>query len=192
MVQKYSTLPLEIEAIQLEESIDSIDEVLIFMGVSVDDQYRRTLIAATALRDGGLIIPTLEGEMKANFGDYIIKGVLGEYIQHNTAEDLVAREKIENTKLKTSVAITLSKPDTLKIDVSNERQLKAVYFKFDGIVEIKGSFRVSAYWDDVKEQIGSDHCALSPSNRGIIGSAFLLINEALVFDTYEHYFKIIN
>ena len=55
MVQKYSTLPLEIEAIQLEESIDSIDEVLIFMGVSIDDQYRRTLIAATALRDGGLI-----------------------------------------------------------------------------------------------------------------------------------------
>lgn len=79
MVQKYNTLPLEIEAIQLEESIDSIDEVLIFMGVSVDDQYRRTLIAATALRDGGLIISTLEGEMKANFGDYIIKGVLGEF-----------------------------------------------------------------------------------------------------------------
>lgn len=29
--------------------------------------------------DGGLIIPTLEGNMRANTGDYIIKGVNGEF-----------------------------------------------------------------------------------------------------------------
>ena len=29
--------------------------------------------------DAGLLIKTLEGEMRANFGDYVIRGVAGEF-----------------------------------------------------------------------------------------------------------------
>ena len=34
---------------------------------------------ATLLSDGTLIIPTLEGDMKASQGDWIIKGIKGEF-----------------------------------------------------------------------------------------------------------------
>src|ERR1051326_9106927 len=42
------------------------------------NERRQHLVEAHPL-GGGLIIPTLEGSMKANPGDYIIRGVKGEF-----------------------------------------------------------------------------------------------------------------
>ena len=85
MIKKYRKLPIEIEAIKLERNRDSIVESWKFMDgdthlgdvteileeeadeVLFNNQYK------------GLEIITLEGEMLAFWGDYIIKGVNGEF-----------------------------------------------------------------------------------------------------------------
>lgn len=64
-VNKYVKKPVEIEAIQL--SSDNQEEVHNFVGKSLTfNKY-------------GAVVHTLEGEMSCNFGDYIIKGVKGEF-----------------------------------------------------------------------------------------------------------------
>ena len=68
---KYRKKPVVIEACQFDGNIRSIDsfpisEVGKFKIGSENGQYY-------------LIIPTLEGDMKALSGDWIIKGVNGEY-----------------------------------------------------------------------------------------------------------------
>jgi hypothetical protein len=63
---KYRKKPVEIEAIQLTE--ENIDKVMEFCG----DEIIHHPIAGT-------FIKTLEGTMKADKGDYIIKGVKGEF-----------------------------------------------------------------------------------------------------------------
>lgn len=62
---KYKTKPCEIEAIQWTGN--NLDEIIDFVK---DDSW-------FWLKD--LYIHTLEGDMKANVGDYIIKGLRGEY-----------------------------------------------------------------------------------------------------------------
>lgn len=62
---KYIKRPVEVEAVQWNDK--NTEEVLIF-----------TNHAAT-FEDGEMKIPTLEGTMTANVGDYIIKGVKGEF-----------------------------------------------------------------------------------------------------------------
>lgn len=72
MIKKYIKKPVEIEAIQYlgdnSKEIEAFIDVplLIYNNVENDD-YK------------ALGIPTLEGIMKASIGDYIIKGVRGEY-----------------------------------------------------------------------------------------------------------------
>lgn len=65
-VGKYVKKALEIEALQWLGNEDEMAEFLgeLFCLVDVEDK---------------LLIDTLEGQMKANLGDYIIKGVEGEY-----------------------------------------------------------------------------------------------------------------
>ena len=64
-VNKYIKKPVEIEAIQL--SNDNKEEVHNFVGKSLTfNKY-------------GAVVKTLEGEMSCEFGDYIIKGVRGEF-----------------------------------------------------------------------------------------------------------------
>lgn len=63
----YRKKPVTIEAIQYTE--ENVQQVLNFAGSYlpyVND-------------NGQLIIPTLEGDMKAEVGDYIIEGVHGEF-----------------------------------------------------------------------------------------------------------------
>lgn len=60
---RYQTKPVEIEAVQYTG--DNLDEVLSFCG--------------HAHYDGEFYIPTLEGVMRAAPGDYIIKGLRGEF-----------------------------------------------------------------------------------------------------------------
>ena len=73
MITKYRKKPVIIEAIQFEDNSDRIIEIHEFMGgdtirVNYEDK-----------NNPYLKIETLEGIMKASVGDYIIKGVNGEF-----------------------------------------------------------------------------------------------------------------
>ena len=63
---RYRKKPIVIEAVRWEGSLPPI---MAFVSVefSIDDETR------------SLFIPTLEGEMRADIGDWIIKGVEGEF-----------------------------------------------------------------------------------------------------------------
>ena len=81
MIKKYVKKPVEIEAIQLKE--DNIIEVFDFLDGA---NYKETKsseeledFSQRMLKRGYIEIKTLEGMMKASFGDYIIKGVKGEF-----------------------------------------------------------------------------------------------------------------
>lgn len=70
---KYRKKPVIIEAVQFEDSSDRIIEIHEFMGgdtIRVDYEDKDNPY---------LKIETLEGTMKASVGDYIIKGVNGEF-----------------------------------------------------------------------------------------------------------------
>lgn len=63
---KYKKIPVVVEAIQYTGG--NYDEICDFIGEKLsDDIYKR------------LWIPTLEGYVKASVGDYIIKGIRGEF-----------------------------------------------------------------------------------------------------------------
>lgn len=61
---KYRKKPVVVEAIQF---IGNFDEIESFVGGDAE------------MRDGKLLVATLEGPLTASDGDYIIKGVKGEY-----------------------------------------------------------------------------------------------------------------
>ena len=77
---KYRKKPVEIEALQWTG--ENHRQMFNFLG-GEDDEY----MTASGINfyidfnkiDGGLIIKTLEGEHLATIGDYIIKGIKGEY-----------------------------------------------------------------------------------------------------------------
>lgn len=72
---KYKKKPIIVEAIQLLNDDYSIEEYLKFIYnvfITNDD-------IETVKNDKHIRIQTLEGDMKASFGDYIIKGVNGEF-----------------------------------------------------------------------------------------------------------------
>lgn len=65
MIKKYRKKPVVIEAIQwIGNNLSEIDN---FIGRTVDN------------KETTLVIHTLEGDMEASIGDYIIKGVKGEF-----------------------------------------------------------------------------------------------------------------
>lgn len=64
---KYRKKPVEIEAVQWTGS--NVDEIKEFVGKALDFGYI----------DGSFKIATLEGTMTASRGDFIIKGVQGEF-----------------------------------------------------------------------------------------------------------------
>ncbi|MBA9078309.1 hypothetical protein [Rufibacter quisquiliarum] len=84
---KFRKKPVVIEAVQLLNTPMSILEVERFIAQKEDightscrraedawDDYEKILE-----RQGGRVIKTLEGDMMASFGDWIIKGVNGEF-----------------------------------------------------------------------------------------------------------------
>jgi len=80
---KYRKKPAVIEAFQLKDADFVILQILEWINpkdkqLATDDGYRFR-VADKVQSDKGIIITTLEGDMKANFGDYIIKGVNGEF-----------------------------------------------------------------------------------------------------------------
>ena len=68
---KYRKKPVVIEAVQFTG--ENPAEIVAFAGSAAHDIYQ--------LGEGrcSLVIHTLEGEMKASAGDYIIKGINGEF-----------------------------------------------------------------------------------------------------------------
>lgn len=72
MVKKYRKLPVVIEAIEF--SRDNLAEVLEFTNNTAKYIAERCPNGKIQL-----IIPTLEGDHIANIGDYIIKGIHGEF-----------------------------------------------------------------------------------------------------------------
>ena len=81
MIKKYVKKPVEVKAIQLTK--ENIIEVFDFLDGA---NYKETKsveeledFSQRMLKQGYIEIETLEGYMKANFGDYIIKGVKGEF-----------------------------------------------------------------------------------------------------------------
>lgn len=82
MSTKYRKIPVEIEAIELRS--DNIRECTIFIEGSIDlsckmAQQKWEEYLDICVEQGGIYIHTLEGKMFAKFGDYIIKGVKGEF-----------------------------------------------------------------------------------------------------------------
>ena len=72
MIAKYRKKPVVIEAVELKNTKESILECLTFIGDDSVFMTRQTF-------DEGIFIQTLEGTHLAKFGDYIIKGVHGEF-----------------------------------------------------------------------------------------------------------------
>lgn len=67
MIKKYKTLPVVIEAVELTEK--NVDFLMLWAGLSV-----------TISPDSqNYAVKTLEGVMHAQLGDYIIKGLRGEF-----------------------------------------------------------------------------------------------------------------
>lgn len=82
MIKKYIKKPVQIEAIQLKE--DNIIEVFNFLDGT---NYKETKsseeleeFSKAMLEQGYIEIETLEGMMKASFGDYIIKALKENFI----------------------------------------------------------------------------------------------------------------
>lgn len=74
-MQKYRKKPVEIDAIQLHMSnMEPLIKQMRRDGYEVESFSQPPMRAIS-----GLKIKTLEGTMQANFGDWIIKGVQGEY-----------------------------------------------------------------------------------------------------------------
>lgn len=82
-VMRYRKKPVVVDAVQLQPSQKSIREVLEFMGQEINTSTR---VASDKFYEycniviaDGLKINTLEGVITASMGDYIIKGVQGEF-----------------------------------------------------------------------------------------------------------------
>lgn len=68
---QYRKKPIVIEAVQLENlEIGHLMFIQVFVGLGNN---------IFQVESDGLVIKTLEGNMKASIGDYIIKGIKGEF-----------------------------------------------------------------------------------------------------------------
>lgn len=69
---KYRKKPVVIEAMQFFDDAETLTKLSDFIGYTIKIDYRDS-------KNPVLKIPTLEGIMTASIGDYIIKGVKGEF-----------------------------------------------------------------------------------------------------------------
>lgn len=81
-MNKYRKKPIVIEAIQLQNNYNSIKKCVEFTGQHVSESYMSKIKFeeyVEIVKNNGMKIQTLEGEMTASINDYIIKGVKGEF-----------------------------------------------------------------------------------------------------------------
>jgi hypothetical protein len=81
MIKQYRKKPVVVEAIQLVDNNEAITECIEFVdGIDMSTSVIGRNACIQSVKDNnGLLIHTLEGKLKASFGDYIIKGVNGEF-----------------------------------------------------------------------------------------------------------------
>ena len=86
---KYRKKPVVIEAIQLtnESIIEIIKWATDYISIKIDTDENDNVI--------GMIIPTLEGAMKASMNDYIIKGINNEFYPIKSEIFFKTYEKVE-------------------------------------------------------------------------------------------------
>ena len=122
-MQKFVKKPVVIEAIQYDGA--NITEVEDFVGVKLPTVW-------LSVEDTQLAIPTLEGYMKASKGDYVIKGIKGEFYPckpdifkstYNVVEDnngiLSEGEKRVRTNFNVSAAKTVDTTKQLMAEAIN-------------------------------------------------------------------------
>ena len=74
-MEKYRKKPVVIDAVQLTmTNHQAISSIIAAAGYNVRHATKPPMRAIT-----GIVIETLEGDMTADFGDWIIKGVQGEF-----------------------------------------------------------------------------------------------------------------
>ena len=74
-MEKYRKKPVVIDAVQLTmTNHQAISSIIAAAGYNVRHASKPPMRAVT-----GIVIETLEGDMTADFGDWIIKGVQGEF-----------------------------------------------------------------------------------------------------------------
>lgn len=73
MVKRYMKKPIIIEALQFEDTAERLEELSYF----VDNQDLK--VTYKDPKNPKLLLKTLEGVVEASVGDYIIKGVKGEF-----------------------------------------------------------------------------------------------------------------
>lgn len=80
-MKHYRKKPVVIEAIRLEDNYKSIyDAVEFVFNIGMETSiFGANATVRDVIEKNGLDIPTLEGTMHASFGDYIIKGLRGEF-----------------------------------------------------------------------------------------------------------------
>lgn len=107
MNRKFRKKPVVIEAVELKElTIANIQEVteflqgkpLDFKNSSSEQQRFWDYCEEVVFKNKGIFITTLEGDMKASVGDFIIKGVNGEF--YPCKPDIFAKtyEKVEEER----------------------------------------------------------------------------------------------
>ena len=86
---KYRKKPVVIEAVQLtnESIIEIIKWATDYISIKIDTDENDNII--------GMIIPTLEGAMKASMNDYIIKGINNEFYPIKSEIFFKTYEKVE-------------------------------------------------------------------------------------------------
>ena len=124
---KYRKKPVEIEAIQLTR--ENACEVLTFCNSSGD------IVASND--DGTVSIKTLEGTMIANIGDYIIKGVKGEFYPckpdiFEATYDLVEEETWEQYLPDLTMKLEPTEIVNIASLLDNDPRMKKVEFDNDG------------------------------------------------------------
>ena len=77
MAKIYKRKPIEVEAIQLIDNNQSINDVIKFIN-NIDMSIAKNIEIEQVRKNKGLNINTLEGNIKVSFGDFIIKDINGE------------------------------------------------------------------------------------------------------------------
>lgn len=67
-IKKFRKKPIIVEAIQFDGSTESFEDINLFTDYIIENPEQDILV-----------IPTLEGNMEINKGDWVIKGIKGEF-----------------------------------------------------------------------------------------------------------------
>lgn len=135
MIKKYIKKPVEVEAIQLTEN--NIEEVYNFVILPITSMFTINLphFIKRVKKDKGVYLETLEGTMKANFGDYIIKGIKGEFYPckpdifeatYQSVDNFIDLNKLKNYICFTESANIMTQYSKIKEEI-NEFYLEFIY-----------------------------------------------------------------